>query len=257
MPAPARANASGSLELAHARLCARFGERADEAVWRRIEVVRDVAGVLDIVRASSLAPYVTGIGPEIEAHALETAARRHWRALVHEVAGWMPPPWQPAVRWCAVLVDLPALAALGRREPLPAWLADDPLLRGLAGSEQALVDRDCSALLRAGGGDAARLQAAWRAQWLARLPEPLPAHPLLQRLVHMLDEHAHRFARAHPADAWPLRRGLAARVILLFRRAGDDPAQAFAFLTLAALDYERLRGELVPRALLPQRTLAA
>lgn len=249
-------SAGGSLEFAYARLCARFGERADETVWRRIEVVRDVAGVLEIVRASSLAPYVAGIGTDIEAHALESAARRHWRALVSEIAGWMPVAWQPAVRWCAVLVDLPVFVALGRKESLPAWLADDPVLRGLVEGGQS-ANRAYAALVRAGAGDAQRVRAAWRAHWLASLPEPLSAHPLLQRLVQMLEEHGHRFAHAHPADAWPLRRGLAARVILLFRRAGVDPAQAFAFLTLAALDYERLRGELVPRALLPQRTLAA
>lgn len=250
------ANASGSLEFAHARLCARFGERADETVWRRIEVVRDVTGVLDIVRASSLAPFVAGVGPEVEAHALEAAARRHWRALANEVASWMPPPWQPAVRWCALLPDLPVLVAIGRKEPLPAWLAEDPPLRALLDGKPAAAS-GYATLAVAGAGDAQRLRAAWRAQWMALLPEPLPAHPLLQRLVQMLDEHAHRFAHAHPADAWPLRRGLAARVILLFRRAGVDPAQAFAFLTLAALDYERLRGELVPRALLPRRPLAA
>lgn len=248
-------SAGGSLEFAHARLCARFGARPDDSVWRRIEVVRDAAGVLDVVRASSLAPFVAGIGPDVTAPALEAAARRHWRALVRDVAGWMPAPWQPAVRWCAVLADLPTLAALGRQAP-PPWLGNDPVLRGIVEGTSA-ADRALAALVRAGTGDAQRLRAAWEARWHALLPEPLPAHPLLQRLVQMLAEHAHRFARAHPADAWPLRRGLAARVVLLFRRAGVDPAQAFAFLALTALDYERLRGELVPRSLLPQRTLAA
>lgn len=246
----------GSLEFAYARLCARFGARPDESVWRRIEVVRDAAGVLEIVRASSLAPFVAGVGPDVTAHALEAAARRHWRALVDDVADWMPPAWQPSVRWCALLVDLPAFVALGRKMPLPAWLADDDALHG-AVEGAAGEERAHAALVRAGAGDAQRLRAAWHAHWLALLPAPLPAYPLLQRLVHLLEEHAHRFAHAHPADAWPLRRGLAARVVLLFRRAGVDPAQAFAFLALAALDYERLRGELVPRALLPQRPLAA
>lgn len=249
-------SAAGSLEFAHARLCARLGERADESVWRRIEVVRDVSGVLEIVRASSLAPCVAGVGPVPDAHALEIAARRRWRVLVDEVAGWMPPAWAPAVRWCAALVDLPACAALGRREPLPTWLTEDPVLHGLTGAGDA-GDPALAALVRAGAGDPRRVRSAWQAQWCARLPAPLTAYPLLQRLVQVLEAHAERFAHAHPADAWALRRGLAARALLLFRRAGVDPAQAFAFLALAALDYERLRGELVPRALLPQRTLAA
>lgn len=249
--------AGGSLEYAHARLCARFGERPDEALWRRIEVTRELAGVLAIVRGSSLAPYVAGVPPGGDAHAIDAATRRHWQAQVAQVAAWMPQAWQPAVRWCAVLGDLPALAQLGRRDPLPDELADDPRLQALAGAASDPTGDAAAALLRIGGGDATRLLALWRAHWHAVLPEPLAAHPLLQRLVQMLDEHAQRFARAHPADAWPLRRGLAGRVILLFRRAGVDPAQAFAWLTLAALDCERLRAELVPRALLPRRTLAA
>jgi hypothetical protein len=54
-----------------------------------------------------------------------------------------------------------------------------------------------------------------------------------------------------------LRRALAGRVALVFRRAAVDPAQAFAFLALAALEYERMRAELIPRCVLPHRALAA
>ncbi len=250
-------NASGSLEFAYARLSARCGDRADESVWRRVEVVRDLRAVLDILRASPLAPWIAGAGADGGVRAIESAARRHWRTLVQEVAGWMPEPWQPPVLWCAALADLPALAHLSAGHPGPAWLRDDDLLQGLVDPALGRVDRDRAALVHDAAGDPQALITAWRARWLALLPEPLPAHPLLQRLVHMLEEHAQRFAHAHPADAWPLRRALAGRVMLLFRRAGVDPAQAFAYLTLAALDYERLRAELVPRALLPQRTLAA
>jgi hypothetical protein len=250
-------NASGSLEFAYARLSARFAERADEAVWRRIEVVRDAGAVLDIVRGSTLAPWVAGVGPDGGARALEAAARRHWRALVDEVAGWMPPPWQGAVRWCAALADLPALAQLSAGHAPAAWLRNDPGLRDLVVPGQGGGDAARAALVRESAGDAHRMLALWQDRWRALLPEPLPAHPLLQRLVQMLEEHVQRFAHAHPADAWPLRRGLAGRVMLVYRRAGVDPAQAFAYLTLTALDGERLRAELVPRALLPQRTLAA
>ncbi len=250
-------NEAGSLEYGYARLCARFGARADEALWRRIEVVRDLAAVLDIVRGSPLAPWIVGIGPEADPHAIESAARRHWRALAVEVASWMPQPWQASVVWCAALVDLPAVRALGHGGARASWLRDDPALQGLVDPALGAVDPARIALLCEGTGDARRVLAAWRARWLQLLPEPPAAHPLLQRLVHMLEEHAQRFAGAHPADAWPLRRTLAGRVTLVFRRAAVDPAQAFAYLALAALEYERLRAELVPRALLPHRALAA
>jgi hypothetical protein len=225
--------------------------------------VRDLPAVLAIVRASPLAPWITGVGPQPDCHDLEAAARRRWRCLVTEVADWMPLAWQPSVAWCAVLADLPALAHLGQRSSAAArdagdaWVREDPLLQGLADPALGGADRALRALVADAAGDARRVAAGWRARWERLLPEPLAAHPLLLRLVHMLDEHAHRFATAHPADAWPLRRALAGRVTLLMRRAAVDPAQAFAFVTLGALEYERLRAELVPRCALPRRALAA
>jgi len=49
-----------------------------------------------------------------------------------------------------------------------------------------------------------------------------------------------------------MRRALAVRLSLLYRRATLDPAVAFIFLALSALDMERLRGELLRRALFPR-----
>ena len=57
-------------------------------------------------------------------------------------------------------------------------------------------------------------------------------------------------------DGWPLRRALQARLALLFRRAMLDPAAAFIFLALTALDLERLRGELLRRAAFPGVAMA-
>jgi hypothetical protein len=58
-------------------------------------------------------------------------------------------------------------------------------------------------------------------------------------------------------DGWPLRRTLQARLTLLFRRAMLDPAAAFAYLALTALDLERLRGELLRRAAFPALVAAS
>jgi hypothetical protein len=49
----------------------------------------------------------------------------------------------------------------------------------------------------------------------------------------------------------PARRALSSRLIALYRRAMLDPAAVFIFLALSALDIERLRGELVRRAIFP------
>ena len=90
--------AAGSLEYAHARLSARYGERPDELAWRRIEHVRELPALLDAARASALAP--------LDRAASRRAARRTrssarcaatGASLVAEVAGWMPEDWQAAV----------------------------------------------------------------------------------------------------------------------------------------------------------------
>jgi len=248
---------AGSLEFAFARISSRLGERPDDALWRRVAVVRDFAAVLAIVRASSLAAWVVGIGPDAELHAIEAAARRHWRQLVAEVAAWMPDAWRRSVLWCSLLVDLPVLRHLGHGEPRAAWLREDPAWGDLTDSAAVGCDRDRSALLREGTGDSRRLLAAWRTQWERTLPVPLAQADVLAHLVRMLDDHARQFAGVHPADGWPLRRVLHARLMLLFRRAPLDPAAAFIFLALSALEYERLRAELSSRRAFPRRPMAA
>jgi hypothetical protein len=80
---------------------------------------------------------------------------------------------------------------------------------------------------------------------------------LLDELARVLRAHLAAFHDPAVRDGWPLRRALEARLTLLFRRAMLDPAAAFVFLALAALDLERLRGELVRRAAFPGLALLA
>ncbi len=143
---------AGSLEYAHARLGARFGARPDELAWRRIEMIRDVGGMLDAARASPLSVYLGEIGPDADAHAIELALRAHLRERVRAIAAWMPPDWRAAIEWCALLPDLPVLQHLARGGAPPPWLRDDPL-------GAALRDGDC-APHRRGTGVAARARAS-------------------------------------------------------------------------------------------------
>jgi len=248
---------AGSLEYAFARMSARFGERPDEALWRRVEIIRDFETLVTAVRASSLSAWVVGVGPQAGVHAIEAAARRHWRQLTAELADWMPAAWRPAVLWCAVLLDLPALRSLAGSGPRPAWLREDPVYAGLSDRAFGAVDRERQALLTEGIGDAPRVLAAWRAEWERRLPQRLDRLPALAELERLLRAHAMQFAGAHPADGWPLRRALGARLKLMFRRAPLDPAMAFIYLALAALEFERIRAELLRRRAFPRRALAA
>jgi hypothetical protein len=248
---------AGSLEYASARLAARHGERPDEGLWRRIETLRDFAAVVTTVRASNLAPWITGIGTDALPHAVEAAMRRRWREIVAEVADWMPPAWRDAVRWCALLADFPVLLHLAHRgAPLP-WIADDPEYGDVAQCALKDASEAAAQLTIAAAGGPRRLQDAWRAEWTRKLPSGALAGTQLAALVTLLDAHRAAFAGTPRSAGWRERRALQARITSLFHRASVDPAVAFIHLALRALEYERLRGELLTRRVFPQRRLAA
>ena len=69
--------------------------------------------------------------------------------------------------------------------------------------------------------------------------------------------HVNAFRDPLAGDGSALRRALHARLSRLFRRATLDPAAAFIFLAISALDFERLRGEILRRVAFPRLPLAA
>ncbi|CAG1001460.1 hypothetical protein BURK1_02892 [Burkholderiales bacterium] len=248
----------GSLEYAHARLSARHGARPDDLAWRRIEPVRELGAMLDTARATALRPWMTGIGASTPPHAIEAILRRRWRELVEEVASWMPDAWQPAIRWCSVAADLPAIAHLARGGAPLRWMRDDPVLRDLCGgggdARDATAPEGPLAALMA---DADRVAHTWHAGLRQRLPAGRDGDPaLLDAIVRAIAAHVAAMREPALVNGTPLVRALEARLTLLFRRATLDPAAAFAFLSLAALDLARLRGELARRAAFPGLALA-
>lgn len=247
---------AGSLEYAHARLCARYGVRPDELTWRRIEMIRDFGAMLDTARASPLAAWIAEIGPEANAHTIERAMRAHLRERIAAIAAWMPSVWRAAIEWCGVVVDLPVLQHLARGGAPPLWLRDDPLDAALREGGPARRELGLASLLAAGKVDPDRLAALWRAELHRRLPVRGARSALLADLVRLLAEHAAAFGEPLCVDGWALRRALHARLSQLFRRATLDPAAAFIFLALSALDFERLRGEIMRRVAFPRLPLA-
>jgi hypothetical protein len=251
----------GSLEFAQARLQARHGQRASEVTWQRLETAREFRLLLDAARASPLRPWVVGITAQATSNEIESVLRAHWRALVAEVAGWIAPAWRPALDWCAVLPELPTLQHLSRGGELSTWMQDDPDLRALCevpANERrtALAAASLGALASAWSAPASLAQA-WQAEWERRLPQPLSeADASLRRVVATLTSHGAAFAAAPPGPGVLLRRSLQARLALLLRRATLEPAAAFIHIALCALDLERLRGELLRRALFPHARVA-
>lgn len=248
---------SGSLEFAHARIGARWGAMPDEAQWRRIEVTRDLAPMLDLARANGLASWLPALTVDSGLHRIESTLRRQWRARAHELAAWMPADWQASIRWCAHLVDLPAVQHWARGEALPAWAADDAVLRPLLdeGAWQA-ADPAWRAWLEAVRGQPSRVLAAWCTAWRRLLPPGWGRDTVERTLVPLFERHAAAFAWAQgELDGWAERRLLRARLVALLRRRALQPVEAFAFLGLSALEAERLRAEIVGRAAFPHRVL--
>lgn len=252
---------AGSLEYAQARLSARYGERPDELAWRRLEHVRALPALLDLARASALSRWMAGFGAHSMPHEIDRTLRGHWRELVAEVAAWMPEDWQPAVRWCTTLVDLSVLQHLARGGELLPWMRDDPVYAELAERESAgfgaAPEGGALAPLAAAWGDADRIGSLWLAEWRRRIPQSRRSDSdLLAEVGRALGAHLGAFRDRAVRDGWPLRRTLQARLVLLFRRAMLDPAAAFVFLALSALDLERLRGEVLRRVAFPGLPLA-
>ncbi len=245
----------GSLEYAQARLQARHGRRADDVAWQRLETTREYGALLDAARSSPLRAWVVGITPHSGPHEIEAVLRGHWRAVVDELAGWMPPAWQASIAWCTWLPLLPALQHLARGGPVRPWMQAEPWLRWLCAAEPA------ARAATLGGSDAAALAPAWAApgtlgaawwrEWERLLPRPLQADDSLRTVVALLQAHGDAFAAAPPGPGMLLRRSLQARLTPWLRRAAAEPAAAFVHLALCALDLERLRGELLRRALFP------
>lgn len=231
---------NGGMEYVQAHLQARYGQRPDEAAWQRLAALRGWPAALAWARESAFRVWLDGSSEAGGAQALEAALRRRWRALVMEVARWMPPEWRAAVAWCALLPELPALDhLLAGGEALP-WMDGEPTLSALSQGHTFARQPGLS------------LVEAWLTEWRRRAP-PVDEEDaaLIGALERALREHAAAFRVAPPGEAWPLRRRLQARLDALFRRCVLSPAAAFVFLALALLDLERLRAALIPRALLP------
>jgi hypothetical protein len=92
----------------------------------------------------------------------------------------------------------------------------------------------------------------WRRRWPVRADDPA-----LGELVRLVADHLAHFRIALPHEAGTLRRAFEGRLLAFFRRRPVEAASAFAWLALAALDLERLRGEIERRLAFPEARIAA
>lgn len=251
------------MDYAQARLQARFGERPDESLWRKLEAAPEPAAALEIALSSGLERWVAGIAPHADSHEVEITLRARWRDCVSEVSAWMPGRWQPALLWTRDLAHLPAFCYLARGgTPLP-WMRRDPVLQSYARADpekrEAMVRESCRSFLGLAGEDAGRtdlpanplpaqIREAWLKEWRRRWPRWGDTSSLedLARLIEA--------AMRQPAAMG--RHDLARKLRSLFRRSALLPAAAFIYVAFAALDIERLRAGLLKHALARERVVA-
>ncbi|GKY88757.1 hypothetical protein [Sinisalibacter aestuarii] len=210
---------------AHVRLQARLASVPSPADWQMIETSRDFSQCLDAASRTSLAGIVARLGRESSRAATEEALRQAWAETVDRVATWVPPAWQPALRWFALLPHLRVIEA-----GMPPPLDGSPEL-----AEQM--------------ARGATISQAWRAGFATRLPARDPA------MDTALAPLFARFLEGQPSPASETA-ALWQHLDRVFRRQAQEPVAALAWLGLMALVFERLRGALLRALLFPARAPA-
>ena len=237
---------------AQSRLQARHGARADAPVWRRLQGSGDLASYLQAAGQSPLRGWTAGLHAGNSSHDVELALRTHYRQYVGEVARWLPARWDVVVRALAQLPDLPALQHLLGGGSAPAWMRDDPALRIRASEDPATrtatLEQPELAWLASAWQREIALPLAWIDHWRTLWPDAPRQSVGLQHLGALLLRHIREIHAAVGTQTDVLRERLMNRLTGAFRRYSFQPAAACAHIGIMALDVERLRADLVERA---------
>ena len=247
---------TGDFAYVQARLQARHGQRPDLATWSRLEGAIDVPGLIHLARSTSLAPWVDSLRGASGVHSLERTLRHVWLNYIDAVAGWSPRAWRSAVRWTGALTVLPGLRHTLAGGDAPDWLREDPDLAPVAdplgpATPGRFKNLPFPALMNATSD--VSLPQVWQDIWQSLwAPCSGRATRELLKLTGLVEGHTAELAivdaAASSADSLNrLERGFCR----IFRRGAQTPAAIFCHLGLCALDLQRLRGNLVTRALFP------
>lgn len=228
----------GSFDYAQVRLQSRYAARAGPSAWRAMEHARELAALIELARGSGFERLVTLLPMPLGLHALDLAVRQQWRLQVDEVAGWMPADWQAAVRWCALLVNLPFMQYLANGGTPHGWMQGDR-----------------SFPAQGAPTDPQPVARAWYREWRCRMPR-MSEDEAAQFLVFVRTVESHRdaFVKAAVDEGWRLRHMLEQKLTAVFRRASLEPLAAFAFLALQWLALERMRSEIATRIAIASRS---
>lgn len=239
------------------RLQARHGKRPDEQTWRQLEAQQELANFLQNARRSPLRPWVLSMHTNDDWHLLEHTLLQQLHLYIEHVANWQPSSWRAAVRWARQLLYLPSLQYLLSGNTAPAWMLQDPHLKPFTSTDMnqrllAMQQSDSAPVVNA-WHDGYPLPEAWLQHWQQLWPDDHSASSRpLNKIGALLLRHIESFRHLHPYQGWQEREKLAKNLCILFRRYSQQPATAFLHLALVALDVERLRGNIMQRALFPE-----
>jgi hypothetical protein len=234
------------------RLQARHGARPDENEWRKLRSIGDMGNYLQVAQRGPLNLWVVGIAVNTPVHEIEFLLRQRFRAYIGELSRWLSNDWLPAILWVRRLLDLPALAHILSGQPAANWMLDDPELKPFIHvnqnlREDAFIESDCTVFLKAWKSQES-LADAWFREWLSLSPsggKNTRLESLWKRVSKKLDEQC----EAPESSTEQSRELLEQELRALFRILAGHPENAFVHLGLIAMDLEKLRGDLLHRAI--------
>jgi hypothetical protein len=225
-----------------ARIQARYAELPSESLWLHLGALKELASFLEEARSTPLAQWITGISTSSDVREIEQYLRRHLVETIRETASWFDQRWHPAVLWLETLSELPTLDYLRRNDVAPEGKVSEQLLLGVVSLE--IENQD--------------LRQAWITAWRSRWPRDSNQNLHgMESLQKTLEHYSILFPVLSVEEAWKSRQDLEFRLRLFFRRHALQPAVAIAYLSLVALCLERLRAELLQRALFPEHGVAS
>ena len=240
--------------FAQARIQAAYSALPHEEHWDQLRGARNLSAYLEEARNGPFRLWVRGYSAQSEPHVIERGLRMLFIERVEQTCAVVPWQWRPMLMHWRWVPYLPIIAGLGPGQPMPAWTALDAVLGCLTPDPGGLPSQvsscDQLAELMMFAGDPDALAAFWLQRWyssLGHLGQGSRAN--VTDLAEQLMQHLNDGGTDDHGDAWRMRRELREHLRAQFHRVVMRPLVALIYLSLLALDLERLRRALVDRAL--------